>query len=890
MRRRLLGLVVLAACGTLTAQQPPPPGLPTPRILSVFPAGATTQAAKSIHLFGAPIFDSHEVSVSGIDLDEPEKLIFSHPGITAEYVGSSDKAPNSPSMGKKRGNAGANGALAKFSVKVDPSVPPGIYDVRLVGKWGVSNPRAFAIGNLPEVNEKEPNNDVPEAQRIALNSTVNGVISSGTDVDYTVFAAKKGQRIIVSCLAGSIDSRANPMIEIFDAAGRKLETNRNYRDTDAVADIIAPADGDYYVRLSQFTYQAGGPEYFYRLTVSTGPWIDAVFPPAVEPGKPTQVTLYGRNLPNSQPAVGFTVEGRPLEKLTVTITPPKDAAANTRLAVHTRIDPVTGLQDGFEYVFKGPNGVSNPVPIYFSQDKVVLKKNAGGTSAAAPELVPAPCEVDGFFSRRGDTDWYAFEAKKGDQYQIELFGERIGTSADFFFSVRDGKDPKRDLSGELDDDPDTLHPSGFYTRNTDPPAYTFKAPEDGKYLVMVSCREANILNGPRTAYRLRISPPRPDFRAVVMPYSRHFPTGSTAWQGSVQAYDVLVHRLDGFNGSVTVAAEGLPAGVTAKPVHIGPNTRWGMLVLDVKPDAAAFTGPITVKATGTTPAGVKLIREARPATVTWGINTQQQQNVPVVSRLDQALILAVRPEKGLFTMTPDVANATQKVNGKDEKVAAPLTVKQGEKLTVPVKVNWSSADKQPVVLSLEAMAPNQQASPVTAQFPTQPTKEKPEGVVSIDVKANAPPGTYSVVVKGVAQVPYAKDPMAKQKPNIPAEVFSDPIEVQVIPTTLAKVTVGPLPANTLKLGTPGELTVKVDRQFDYAGEYKVKFALPMGASGVSAEDVVIPAGKNEAKLTLKTSADAKPGAINNAIVTVTAKYDGKHTVTQESKVTFTVAK
>ncbi len=70
--------------------------------------------------------------------------------------------------------------------------------------------------------------------------------------------------------------------------------------TDAVLDATLAEDGDYYVRLRQFTYTLGGPEYFYRLTVSTGPWIDAVFPPVVEPGKTSKVTLYGRNLPGGK--------------------------------------------------------------------------------------------------------------------------------------------------------------------------------------------------------------------------------------------------------------------------------------------------------------------------------------------------------------------------------------------------------------------------------------------------------------------------------------------------------------------------------------------------------------------------------------------------------------
>ncbi|HEV3387038.1 MAG TPA: PPC domain-containing protein, partial [Gemmata sp.] len=711
MRCVMFGFLIVAVCGTAAAQ--PPPGLPSPRIQFVFPAGAKAGSSPQLHLFGVPLKSQPELTATGTDLEEPEKLIFSHPGIKAEY-----SAPKltEPDPKKKETALKANPGPHKFKLTVDAAVPPGIYDVRFVGKWGVSNPRAFAIGNLPEVAEKEPNNDVPEAQRVMIGTTINGVLSTGTDVDYSVFAGKKGQRVVISCLAGSIDSRANPLIEVYDTTGHKLTTSRNYRDTDALADLILPADGDYYIRLSQFTYQGGGPDHFYRLTISTGPWIDAVFPPAIEPGKPAQVTLYGRNLPNSQPADGFSIDGRPLEKLIVAVIPPTDPAAVTRLVAHARIDPTTALQDGFEYVFQGPNGISNTVPIYFARDRLVLKKNVGGTTPAGAEPIPAPCEVAGFISRRGDTDWYVFDAKKGDQFQIELIAERIGTQADFFISVRDGKDPKRDLSGELDDDPDSLHPLGFYTRSTDPPAYKFSAPEDGKFLIMVGCRETGIMNGPRTSYRLRVSPAKPDFRAIIMPYSRHFQTGSAAWQGGSQAYDVLIHRIDGYTGFITVTAEGLPAGVSARPLQIAPNTRWGVLVLNAAPNAATFTGPITFKATGPGMNGSQLVRDVRPATVTWGINTQQA-NVPVITRLDQSMVLAVRPEKAMFSILPDPANATIKLNGKDEKLTSPLTVKQGEKLAVPIKINWASPDKQPVALSSDPTSPNAQASPVTAQIP-----------------------------------------------------------------------------------------------------------------------------------------------------------------------------
>lgn len=873
MRRLVFGLLLLAACGTAAAQ--PPPGLPSARVQHAFPGGVKV---------GTTV----EITVTGTDTEEPEKLLFAHPGLKGEYIAPPKEVPDPKDPKKTVPAPKVNPAGPhKFKVTASADVPPGLYDLRFVGKWGVSNPRAFAVSDLNEVAEKEPNNDVAEAQKVELGTVVSGVIANPTDVDYASFAGKKGQRVIVSCLASSIDSKAAPLVEVYDSGGRKLASNRNSRDNDALVDVVLPTDGDYFVRVCQFTYTQGGPDYFYRLSISTAPWIDAVFPPVVEAGKATPITVYGRNLPGGQPADGFTAEGRPLEKLTVSVTPPTDAATN--LVSRSRVDPINAIQDGFTYTLKGPGGTSNPVVIYLARDKLTIKSKPASTPEAA-EVLSAPGEVAGFLAKKGERDWIAFNAKKGEKYTIDLAAERVGSAGDFFFSVRDGKDTKRDLSGEQDDDNDTLHPFGFSTRTTDPGPYQFTAPEDGKYYVVVGCRESGYLSGPTAAYRLRIGQPLPDFRAVVMPYSRYFQTGSAAWQGGTQAYYVFAHRMDGYTGSLAVTAEGLPAGVTAQPLTIGPAVRWGLLVLKIAPGAAPVTAPFTVKVAGTDSAGKKLVRQARPASVTWGTN-QPDQNITVVSRLDQSLVIAVCDQKAPFSVTADIPNATTKSPmGKDEKVNGPLIVlKQGEKASVPVKAEWAIAEKPNVTLVAEPLLQQQQNSPVTAQITMQPTKDKAEVPVSIDAKSNAVPGPYTIVLRGVSQVPFIKDPMAKGKgPNVPAEAFGTPIPVLIIPNSVAKLTPGALAGNNLKIGTPGELVVKIERQYDYAGEIKVKFAAPMGASGITADEVTIPAGKDEAKLVVKAASGAKPGAVSNAIITATALYAGKYPITHEAKISFTV--
>ena len=122
-----------------TAVAQPPPTLPNPRLNYLFPAGGQ-------------VGTTFDVTITGDDLDDARQLVFSHAGITAKLTmadpGLARPVPN-PLYGT-------------FQVRIAPDVPPGVYELRALGKFGLSNPRAFAVGTLPEIRETEPNN-VPEA-------------------------------------------------------------------------------------------------------------------------------------------------------------------------------------------------------------------------------------------------------------------------------------------------------------------------------------------------------------------------------------------------------------------------------------------------------------------------------------------------------------------------------------------------------------------------------------------------------------------------------------------------------------------------------------------------------------------------------------------------------
>jgi len=842
-------------CGSAVAQaQLPGSLLPNPRLSTLVPAGGKA---------GTVV----EVTFTGTDLEDPESLLFSHPSIKAEPI--IPPPPPPPDPKKPPTPPPPKVPVTKFKVTIAADAPLGIHDARFVNKWGISNARAFVVGDLPEVLEKEPNNDVEQAQRVELNSTVHGAIAAPTDVDYFVFAGKKGQRIVVSCLASSIDSRLSAALELYDAQGKRLGSNRRYNGTDALVDVALPDDGDYYIRLFEFTHTLGTAEHFYRLTVSTAPWIDAVFPPMVEPGKATQVTVYGRNLPGGQPDPEAMVDGRVLEKITASVTPPADPQALQRLTFSGLVTPTMAALNGFEYRVRNATGASNPFLITFARAPVVLEAEPNDTPEKA-QKIPVPCEVAGRIDRRHDRDWYSFTAKKGDVLNIDLLSDRLGALTDMKLLLRNPA-AKADIV-ELDDAP-PIPPDAaglkFSARSDDPATYTFTVPADGEYQVMVTSQTASILYGPRCFYRLRIAPVQPEFSLIVMPSEHIRQDSGNLLQGGNEGFTVLAFRQDGFNGDVALSVEGLPKGVTCVPQSLGAGQRAGALVLSAAADAPAWTGEIKVKGTAIIN-GKPVVREARPGGITWPV--VPQQNIPTVSRLDRALVLAVR-DKAPFALSTTLDKAT---------------LVQGDKATLTVKVARLWPDfKQPLSATLLDPVPN---ILINNNQPVALNPGKDDATFPVQINAPALPGTYTFVLRATAQIPYAKDPMAKQKPPVIVVQPSTPFTITVLPKTVATVA-ATVPNPNVKAGTDGEVVVKVTRQFDYAGEFKVQLVLPPNVQGISAADVVIPAGKDEAKLVLKVPATAVPGPRNDLIVRATAMVNGNVPTVQDSaKFNVTVVK
>ena len=826
--------------------------LPAARLFSVYPAGGKQGTAV-------------EVTITGGDLEEVNQLYFDHPGLKAEFT---------PDMKDGKPVPVAAAGPAKFRVTIAPDTPIGLHDVRAVGRFGVSNPRTFVVGDVVEVNEIEPNNSAQTATRILADKvpsiTVNGQINGGTDNDHFVFSARKGQRILVECHAQRIDSRLNGRLSLFNAKGKLIAANDDFHDRDPFLDVMIPEDGDYTVAITDQVYD-GSPEYFYRLTIGTFPYIDFVVPPVAAPGTSGQFILFGRNLPGGQAAPGVVVEGRSLEQLAVQIAVPGDPLAAQRLNYSGLVLPRESTVDAFEYRLATPEGSSNAVRIGVTALPVSAATEPNETPDAA-QTVTIPCEVYGHFQAPRDVDWFTFKAKANEVVVFEVISQRMGFPTDAHLILRRASDGA-EIINNADDDP--IFPAGlrFDTRNDDP-LVTSPALAEGDYQVSLRHLYGAGKGDSRFMYRLRIRPKREDFQLVVMhnipaiPQAAQPPDSLVVRQGGNAHLDVYAIRRDGFTGEIAIQVDGLPAGVTCAPLVLGPGLPgqtgqvYAPLVFSAAENASPAVASISIKGTATIQ-GQSVTREARPAVVTWQFDPNQQTRAN--SRLARSLTVSVRD------------GAPYRVIAAPDKV----TVSRGLPLKVKLQLT-RRGDFKDQVLALAPVnglppMPNVQIQPVNI-----PASQN-EVEVTVNVPANVQPGNYTFAWRGNAPaVPFTKDPEGKNKQNVQVGDVSTPVVVTV--TDPLGVSIKPT-AIGVKKGATAELVAAVSRQGGYSGPVQISLVQPPG--NVSAQQVTVAPEGNEGKIVINAGANAAAGSFSNVVVRASVQVGGQ-TVNIDSPLTINV--
>lgn len=636
----------LAACLALLFTGSAPAQLPVPRLTSLFPPGAQTGTSQPIRIHGS-------------DLDDPRTLVFSDPRIT---VSPDPTLPES------------------FRVTIPDGLPPGLVEARFVGRFGVSNPRLFAIGLQPEQSVSSlpisPDTALPLEPGVTLNARV-----LPQQAHWLRFSARHGQRSVFRIHTRDLDSRLVPDLAVTDANRRELAVARRTSSLD----FTAPADGPFWLRVNDQTYR-GGDDYSFRLTLEPGPVIEFLVPPILHANATNEITVFGRNLPHSTPSSVSGSDGRPLDQLTLFVAAPPQVASPGLPSVLPRRPPAstlgvswfqTSLPLGDRSAFALAALTSSPIPI-----RNLLPSPPSTTTDRPTNFVHVqpPVLCTGLFPAIGHSAGITFDAQKGDVLWLELASDRLGYPADPRLVVQriqphqpTHNDPEPttralDLLELNDSDP---NPGGRdFDLSSRDPAGRLAIPETGTYRVLVQNLFQSGRNAGRVPFWLELRPESPDFQLTAWPQppprlndaDRQVHLWSTSLRrGETRPFRVAVTRRDGFDGEIEIAASPLPAGLTSTPARIPPGQNATSLLLTAASDTPDLAFPFEIH--GTARMADRIItRRATPGTTVWHVPDWDQERAQ--SRpASQLWISTCAAESAPIRITPISNQPVQVTNG-----------------------------------------------------------------------------------------------------------------------------------------------------------------------------------------------------------------------------------
>jgi hypothetical protein len=428
-----------------------------------------------------------------------------------------------------------NQAQAKLTIPAD--CPLGEHAFRVRTATGISELRTFWVGALPVVDEKEPNSEFTQAQKIPLNVTVHGVITN-EDVDYFAVEAKKGQRLSVEIEGLRVAAEFfDPAITIFDSRRFEVATSDDcpLLGQDGCISVVIPADGTYVIQVRESAYR-GGPNGFYRLHVGTFPRPLAVLPAGGRPGEEVEVRFLG------------------------------DPTGEVRRKVKLPAEP----RDKYGLYLDDAGSVSpSPVPFRVNDLRNVLEAEPNDSPTQATPAGEAPCALNGIIERPGDMDYYRVTLKKGVAYDFHCYARRLGSPLDSVMILM------QPTGQQVIADDDAVRPDSYFR---------FTAPEDKEYVLAVHDHLRK--GGPTYTYRVEITPVAQSL-TVALPQFAQF-TQDRQWiavpRGNRYATLLSATRAN-FGGDLTFEGVGLPAKLSMSTDTMPAGMTVVPVVLEAAPDA-----------------------------------------------------------------------------------------------------------------------------------------------------------------------------------------------------------------------------------------------------------------------------------------------------------------
>ena len=754
------------------------------------------------------------VAFTGDRLAGASALVFDADGLSATITGHSGQKSATFSGAGVSGDIPDAGRLA-VDVTIDATAAIGVHFVRVSTPDGVSNALPFVVGDLPESAEVEPNSAPGAAQEVLLPTTVSGAVASVDDEDHYQFAATAGQRILCAAATTRIGSLLDPYLMLLGPDGGEVSAEGPGSSS---IDHAITVDGTYTVVIRDRRYQGSG-RHTYRLSIGATPLLDEVFPLGGRRGVDGSVTVVGRNLGG-------------INSIRVSVAP--NAPLGTReLRVTT--------EDGW---------TSNALPFAVGDLAETAEAEPNGVDDAANDI-PTPVTINGKIGEVGDEDRFTFAAEAGQRLSMVVNAGRLGSKLDGLLTLTRAAPTVAEEHPTSPEEHPTEHPSDASTdgpgdsaplavnddaRGADPRIdYTFT--EAGRYTIAL--RDLIGRGGSDFAYRLTVSPLRPDFSVSVNPSEGARPEVPTRGVARIAAggstpLAVDVSRTDGFAGAVRFRCEGLPEGFEVDSALVGAGQTRGYITLAAPWDAKPALLPVTV--VGSAAVGGKSVERVAAPTV----------------------LLTVTPAPP-FTLS--IAEAA-------------VTVEQGKDASLHVEGVRADGFSAPValtVLGLPGLARASGASlAISADSAAVPlhawTVPSRNPVVAVPRA-----GVQFITVKGAATID--GKPVAAYSRAVPLTIIEAPFIVNVEPirqSFLLPAVASGAPAGGTDEADPeaspvdgpdegmdAEFTVAITRQGGFTDAASVIVTgLP---EGLMASSATVPEHENSATITLTASAALETG-------------------------------
>lgn len=544
--------------------------------------------------------------VAGANLDDLTQLRFSHPGITARLNALAETEPTWMERSWQD---------VRFTVTIAADVPAGIYDVRVAGRLGLSNPRRLVVRTRPVSFASETRHST-ETPQVLKSGQIIDAIASPNAIDHYQISLRKEQPVLVRLLSQKIDSPLIGSITVRGGEGRRLCAARGAEGFDADVQFVPAADGVYSISVSDFLYR-GGPEFQYQL------WAE-----------PVDAVGIGREHKLFDAGNGFLPSSATVHDSPATMTESTDSAV---LPLDwTSSDPQSVVVDG---IFDSPD------------DRDVYEFSAEKSKPVWVEIV---------------------SDRLGEPTDVRVRIEQATPA------TVDGEPKTSWRQVAVLEDSQSVGDASMRMHSNDPAAL-FTPPASGRYRLIVRDLDRGVSLSATQRYRLIVRTPRPGFDLVAYHVFPGQDTnaarnhGVHLMRGGSVSVGVLAVRHDGFAGEIRISARHLPRGLSCPPAVIGSGQSKAQLSITAADDASNLITVIDVFGEADIDGEVVSV-DAAPACTVIGTGTGRQA---IRSRRCENLEIAVS-QTDTMPLVVQFSGNTETLIARGGTVDLPFTLRRLE--------------------------------------------------------------------------------------------------------------------------------------------------------------------------------------------------------------------